>query len=1688
MELNKVVSKNSNRDIRLSAFQDKGINSQVSFEEDAKGYHAKRSICELYGKWMNLLSNKGVVHGEIDAYVYKVGREHKYKVKEYYGKGPKWIEGKIKKVYYNNKYKLAKVILHSPKKSGKKLMGKAMDQVRYDIEFASDKNDSKNGMPPVVDIKDDDLKNGILHKNIRRAKSSIKHSEVKTLCYVVSSNDMEIREEEATMIERKVEEIGHEFQVGESVLVNCGIKTFKMGAAMDEEKAYNSLEEVIKIVIEDKKSLTKELAKDTESKTESIKRNENKPSNLSHKIKMGFQLRQKKKIGNENKGAGPIQIFPNFPDDPAWQYYKGLGITEGMVLVCVQGKPVVSKPLEEVLKMLTEYPVEFTFFHSCKLSPGDKTIRYNKHIMKMVMEWNNVSIKDIADIYTQFYADSWLKPEINLKAIKLIKIDASGLGKGAAKLAEKATKKAAKKVKEHTKTHPRGKKSQSAEMEKKNQSTEMEELDLLIKMLNKLSDVKLMKRKEWSLLATHNFIVFIKLMAAQQNSEIRDYLTKNEGVSLDPRLFESDENRKKNPLKCPLCNGPAHIKETNSCKHVSPPMKSWVDNITELENLLLDNGNRREIFKHHHNKCFFQFDDSCDTSNIEVKCFARLQLINAKYNSKIIGGLGHLNLNSKITKIATSIAYKFETGNDKEYNHIEDELYGFLDTSEEDMEDCESELKIVLDDDRNFIDKITLKSTKSNAIILLQQAPGEAEKIWEKYNQKSRQFLYVKQVCYLLQSNHSALQNIRKFYLHLESLNISKLEEDEIEEIVKLLETCNNGDKIEFDPSVFLPDNGMQSISAENLYQIYMSKHKRLPRELEISIDYLEKEINAKFIGKLIMEKLITENNMIKKILDKNSETRFNPRSTKNFWVILEIMLCNITSEVHLKHLKDLLKVDLLQGAFEEKDFLKFSEGNASTKVIKKNLQHFKNIVTKVTMLQHGARQTVPWIRWNTFTSNNLEILFKVFPYKELFLIFGRKEAASNFDKVIRLNYDLEYINKQVVSPNVESKNIFNVIKHKMNERDSETKENYSMEVFDLNISTKPKISLYLIKEMLKFEYKPMIRFLNENENKILDLTADTTKYVPDNNVNIASKIVEIINCCKRGRIVYVVNTIKIPWNKIDGDLRCIYKILNGLNKINFEPKSVGSQRLYAKLSEELKNANKLETATIVSDILRLQIHNDIIFDNIEENKESSELFSNADIPPIFRLMLANSKHKRTQKPVEINTKAMVDPRIADKIEHVQDSVRIKFKGDMDIVNVTRLIEMEHFKNAAIAYNTDGVECSPKCEVGRGKYVEFNFRTHVTKYIKKIKDYHGENFIESDDFFRALKKDAQPLSLQVADIGYLGDRSEMNSMHYRLLCIFLEVDHPNCIPKTLNLSAILEKNIELDCFSDQRKNYMLLQELHHKRFGDSEDNINVEEIKDLISLLRSDENNNHIQDIGLHEFPPVIYMKFLNEALFQKEPLNHNIVKSLQPQSFIDKLNENQKGFMNVCGNGIKNSFWDKQNNPFWKKFQNHHIWHIAEQTVEFAQGKTLDFKKFGKELSTEDFQHATQFFAKLNSEECKNKKCSLKFDMSDIEIKTDVELSKVIDFLKQNKKDLEKNAAVSKLSIDGTNIPKAKENTDDLKMKTEPEVVKTADSTETENLKNGEGEKKPKMKQNDPRATLDLSKMDLSSDKTRRK
>ena len=80
--------------------------------------------------------------------------------------------------------------------------------------------------------------------------------------------------------------------------------------------------------------------------------------------------------------------------------------------------------------------------------------------------------------------------------------------------------------------------------------------NVLKKMLNKEKnrDVKLMEKEEWSLLATHNFIVFTKLMNARNNLQIKDILT-CEGVPLDPRLFEDDKIRQKRPLtgKCPAC-------------------------------------------------------------------------------------------------------------------------------------------------------------------------------------------------------------------------------------------------------------------------------------------------------------------------------------------------------------------------------------------------------------------------------------------------------------------------------------------------------------------------------------------------------------------------------------------------------------------------------------------------------------------------------------------------------------------------------------------------------------------------------------------------------------------------------------------------------------------------------------------------------------------------------------------------------------------------------------------------------------------------------------------------------------------------------------------------------------------------------------------------------------------------------
>ena len=84
----------------LENFAYEGIEEKLRRVYELK--HSKKvPLYKLYGEWMNLLSNKGIARGEIFT---KNAKDGTYKIKQYHGRGPKWVKAKVIKLHYSSKF------------------------------------------------------------------------------------------------------------------------------------------------------------------------------------------------------------------------------------------------------------------------------------------------------------------------------------------------------------------------------------------------------------------------------------------------------------------------------------------------------------------------------------------------------------------------------------------------------------------------------------------------------------------------------------------------------------------------------------------------------------------------------------------------------------------------------------------------------------------------------------------------------------------------------------------------------------------------------------------------------------------------------------------------------------------------------------------------------------------------------------------------------------------------------------------------------------------------------------------------------------------------------------------------------------------------------------------------------------------------------------------------------------------------------------------------------------------------------------------------------------------------------------------------------------------------------------------------------------------------------------------------
>ena len=108
---------------------------------------------------MNLLSNKGIARGEIFTKNVKDGT---YKIKQYHGRGPKWVKAKVVKLHYSSKFtKIMKKA--SPKKAIMKktnilpIKSITIPSIEYEVEYEAPEQSTN-------------LRKKFTSENIRKAK------------------------------------------------------------------------------------------------------------------------------------------------------------------------------------------------------------------------------------------------------------------------------------------------------------------------------------------------------------------------------------------------------------------------------------------------------------------------------------------------------------------------------------------------------------------------------------------------------------------------------------------------------------------------------------------------------------------------------------------------------------------------------------------------------------------------------------------------------------------------------------------------------------------------------------------------------------------------------------------------------------------------------------------------------------------------------------------------------------------------------------------------------------------------------------------------------------------------------------------------------------------------------------------------------------------------------------------------------------------------------------------------------------------------------------------------------------------------------------------------------------------------------------------------------------------------------
>ena len=161
--------------------------------------------------------------------------------------------------------------------------------------------------------------------------------------------------------------------------------------------------------------------------------------------------------------------------------------------------------------------------------------------------------------------------------------------------------------------------------------------------------------------------------------------------------------------------------------------------------------------------------------------------------------------------------------------------------------------------------------------------------------------------------------------------------------------------------------------------------------------------------------------------------------------------------------------------------------------------------------------------------------------------------------------------------------------------------------------------------------------------------------------------------------------------------------------------------------------------------------------------------------------MLSESNHIRLQDVITIDAESLTE-KLFFFIHKVQQTANLSFIGEMGIMNISRLILEDHFHMV-------------QKFVEKGKYVTFNFKPYEVEYIEKLNSAEREKkSIESDAFYQAINHDRLVLPPQIKDIGYVED--EMNFLDYKLLSMFLKLDHPGCVPPELDLIAVIDANLK----------------------------------------------------------------------------------------------------------------------------------------------------------------------------------------------------------------------------------------------------------------------------------------------------